>query len=101
MSKPEKVIRQGFVANTNAEGRLKGWDDESIEINGSEPVQLVHASSTQKGLNNFQNNLFGLVDQIEDAKADLDEQAPVEPMANMIRRRRSTSLTFFKGILGL
>ena len=57
-------------------------------------------AAAKRATSNLPHNRFGLVEQIREDVPQGDEQAPVEPMADIIRRRRSTSLTFFKGILG-
>ncbi len=100
MGRIDSVIRQGFVANANAEGRLKGWDDEALEFQkGEASIQTETPNQRPRGTTLIGQTKFGAIENIRNFD-DNNEELNVEPMAEIIRKRRSTSLTYIRGLLG-
>ncbi len=99
MARIDRVIRQGFVATANAEGRLKGWDDETLTIENDGAKHAHHEGRSRVGTNLVGATKFGAIENIRDLGDDASEDN-IEAMADIIRKRRSTSLTYIKGLLG-
>jgi hypothetical protein len=101
MGRIDSVIRQGFVANANAEGRLKGWDDEVLEFKQNETcIKAESPNQRPRSTTLVGQTKFGAIENIRNFE-ETGSEINVEPMADIIRRRRSTSLSYIRDLLGI
>lgn len=97
MAKSTAIPKFNMAFNTNAEGRLRGWDDENLRFDGSESTIL---KPSRERASTVELKHFGSVNGFDSSQEDLDASYNPEPIAKMIRRKRPTSLAFFKEIFG-
>jgi|GEM_PF-3052904 len=97
MTKKQAVIKSSLLLTTNAEGRLKGWNDEAVRFDG---VECAIVCPPRERSNTQELTQFGSLDGSNSSNEDFDPSYSPEPMADIIRKRRSTSLTFLKGLIG-
>ncbi len=93
----------GFCANSDAKGRLKDWNDQIVEIDISESSHIANSYRPEKrkrqSTSEFVRKRFGVIEDIveESCEPDVD----LQPVADLLRRRRKSTVTIFRELLGL
>ncbi len=105
MSNRNAVLnRTGFLADSNSEGRLRGWeDDEMVVTDGHETSRMeAHVGRKRQSTSEYIRQRFGVVEEIQvESNTDSIPVEDIQPMATIIRRRRKSTITFVRDLLGL
>lgn len=98
------LTKTGFLADSNSTGRIRGWEeDEMVVTNGQETSRMeAHVGRKRQSTSEYIRQRFGVVEEIQvESNSDYIPVEDLQPMATIIRRRRKSTITFVRDLLGL
>jgi len=92
-----------YQAETNSRGKLKGWDENETLTEGDQIQQPVQEPTyrKRKSTSEYVRQRFGVVEEIVEESPLQDNEVNIEPIATLLRRRRKSTVTIIRDLLGL